>query len=83
LRELYVASRNRTRTANNFRAAKTLPVSLRDQAPEIPWTAIIGLGNVLRHDYQHIDDHRLWDVATVHLPQLRPAVMRMLAELEE
>jgi uncharacterized protein with HEPN domain len=38
---------------------------------------------VLRHDYQHIDDHRLWNVATVHLPELRPAVMRLLAELEE
>jgi hypothetical protein len=63
--------------------AKTLPASLRDQAPEIPWTAIISIGNVLRHDYQHIDDHRLWNVATVHLPELRPAVMRLLAELEE
>lgn len=64
-------------------AAKTLPASLRDQTPEIPWSAIIGIGNVLRHDYQHIDDRRLWDVVTVHLPELRPVVARMIAELEE
>jgi uncharacterized protein with HEPN domain len=64
-------------------AAKTLPPSLRDQAPEIPWTAIIGIGNVLRHDYQRIDDRRLWDVVTVHLPQLRAVVLRMLGEFED
>ncbi|MGV1014229.1 MAG: DUF86 domain-containing protein [Methyloceanibacter sp.] len=63
-------------------AAKTLPSELRDQAPEVPWNAIIGIGNVLRHDYQHLDDRRLWDVVTVHLPELRPAIVRMITELE-
>ena len=40
-------------------AAKTLPSELRDQSSEVPWNAIIGIGNVLRHDYQHLDDRRL------------------------
>jgi uncharacterized protein with HEPN domain len=64
-------------------AAKTLPSELRDGAPEVPWSAIIGIGNVLRHEYQHVDDRRLWDAATVHLPELRPVIERMLAELED
>jgi uncharacterized protein with HEPN domain len=64
-------------------AARTLPQGLRDQAPQIPWTAIIGMGNVLRHDYQHLDDRLLWDVVTVHLPELRPVVVRMIDDLEE
>jgi uncharacterized protein with HEPN domain len=64
-------------------AAKTLPAELRDQAPQVPWTAIIGIGNVLRHDYQHLDDRRLWDIVTVHLRELRPVVVGMIAELEE
>jgi uncharacterized protein with HEPN domain len=63
-------------------AARTLPSELRDQSPEVPWNAIIGIGNVLRHDYQHLDDRRLWDIVTVHLPELRPLIERMLAELE-
>jgi len=64
-------------------AAKTLPSELRDQSPEVPWNAIIGIGNVLRHDYQHLDDRRLWDIVTVHLPQLRPVIMRLIAAIEE
>jgi uncharacterized protein with HEPN domain len=55
-------------------AAKSLPPELLDQAPDVPWSAIIGIGNVLRHDYQHIDDRLLWDVVTVHLPELRPVI---------
>ena len=63
-------------------AAKALPAELRARFPEAPWSAIIGIGNILRHEYQHLDDHRLWEVVTVHLPQLRPVILRMLAELE-
>ena len=64
-------------------AAKALPSELTTRHPDAPWTAIIGIGNVLRHEYQHIDDRRLWDILTVHLPQLRPVILRMIAELEQ
>jgi uncharacterized protein with HEPN domain len=49
---------------------------------EAPWNAIIGIGNILRHEYQRVDDRRLWEIVTVHLPQLRPVIVAMLAELE-
>jgi uncharacterized protein with HEPN domain len=61
-------------------AARALPVDLTARHPGAPWNAIIGTGNILRHEYQHIDDRRLWDIATVHLPQLRGVVLQMLAE---
>jgi len=63
-------------------AAKALPPAIRARHPDTPWSAITGIGNVLRHEYQQIDDLRLWDVATVHLPQLRLVILRMLDELE-
>jgi uncharacterized protein with HEPN domain len=63
-------------------AAKALPSELRARYPDTPWSAIIGIGNVLRHDYQHLDDRRLWEIMTVHLPALRPVVLSMLAEIE-
>jgi uncharacterized protein with HEPN domain len=62
-------------------AAKALSPALLERYPDAPWSAIIGIGNVLRHEYQEIDDRRLWDVVTVHLPQLRPVIIRMLSEL--
>jgi uncharacterized protein with HEPN domain len=62
-------------------AARTLPPELLARHSEAPWSAIIGIGNILRHEYQRIDDRRLWDIVTVHLPQLRRTVAAMIAEL--
>lgn len=59
-------------------AAKALPPELRAQHPDAPWAAIIGIGNILRHEYQHLDDRRLWEIVTVLLPKLRPVILRML-----
>jgi uncharacterized protein with HEPN domain len=64
-------------------AAKALPSDLTGKYPTAPWNAIIGIGNILRHEYQHIDDRRLWDIVTVHLPLLRDVVLQMLADLGE
>jgi uncharacterized protein with HEPN domain len=61
-------------------AAKSLPASLIGEYPAAPWNAIIGIGNILRHEYQHVDDRRLWDIVSVHLPGLRQVVAEMLAE---
>jgi uncharacterized protein with HEPN domain len=63
-------------------AASTLPDELTAKHPGTPWHAIVGIGNILRHEYQYLDDRRLWEVVTVHLPQLHGVVVRMLAELE-
>jgi uncharacterized protein with HEPN domain len=62
-------------------AARALSSDLTDRYPDAPWSAIIGIGNILRHDYQYIDDRRLWEIARVHLPALRAIVVQMLAEL--
>lgn len=62
-------------------AAKVLPPDYLARYPEAPWSAIIGIGNILRHEYQEIDDRRLWDIITVHLPELRIVVTPMLDEL--
>lgn len=61
-------------------AAKALPVELTDKYPAAPWSAIIGIGNILRHEYQHVDDRRLWEIVTVHLPQLRGVVLQMITD---
>jgi hypothetical protein len=37
---------------------------------------------ILRHEYQRLDDKQLWEIATVHLPQLQPIVAQMLTELD-
>jgi uncharacterized protein with HEPN domain len=61
-------------------AAKALPPDFLAKYSDAPWNAIIGIGNVLRHEYQRFDDKQLWEIATIHLPKLQPVVARMLTE---
>ena len=63
-------------------AAKSLPAELRESEPEVPWREIIGIGNLLRHEYYRIKDADMLDILRVHLPRLRPAVVRMLNQIE-
>jgi uncharacterized protein with HEPN domain len=60
-------------------AVKALPGDLLARYPDEPWAAIAGIENILRHEYQTVDDRRMWDIAANHLPKLRVAVAAMLA----
>jgi uncharacterized protein with HEPN domain len=61
-------------------AAKALPPDFRDREPDVPWSDIIGIGNLLRHEYYRIRADRMVDILGTHLPRLRPAVVRLLAD---
>jgi uncharacterized protein with HEPN domain len=63
-------------------AAKEIPPDVLAKYSSVPWRVIIGIGNILRHEYQHLDDKQLWEIATVHLPQLQPIVAQMLMDLD-
>lgn len=64
-------------------AAKELPQDLRARAPEVAWRDLIGIGNLLRHEYYRIREADLWDILQHHLPQLRSAAIRLLSQVEE
>lgn len=63
-------------------ATKELPQELRDRYADVHWPPIIRIGNLLRHEYYRISSRDMWEIATVHLPRLRPVIERMLADLE-
>jgi uncharacterized protein with HEPN domain len=46
----------------------------------VPWPKVAGLGNLLRHVYQHVDGHILWDIYESDLPPLEDAIVAMLAD---
>jgi uncharacterized protein with HEPN domain len=64
-------------------AAKELPEDLRSKYANVHWRPIIGIGNLLRHEYYRIKSRDMWEIATVHLPALRPVVEQMLAEFDD
>jgi uncharacterized protein with HEPN domain len=45
-------------------AARALPGDVRALEPEIPWSEIIGMRNILVHGYFDIDTDIVWDAAT-------------------
>lgn len=63
-------------------AAKELPADIRDREPGVPWRNIIGIGNLLRHEYDRLDPAVLDDILKTGLPPLRAAVLRLLEHLK-
>lgn len=45
-------------------AASRVSASFREAHPEIPWRRIVGLRNVLAHEYGEIRHDRLYEIAS-------------------
>ena len=58
-------------------ASRRLPKELKDLEAHIPWRAIAGIGNVLRHDYHETYPTVLWDTCKKDLAPLQAAVRRI------
>lgn len=56
-------------------AAKRLSDSLKSATPSVPWSAIIGLRNILAHEYGEILAERIWLVATRDLKKLLKEIL--------
>ncbi len=51
------------------------------QYPSIPWKSIIGLRNIISHEYANIDPEVIWSVISKHLTPLADEVTKMKSEL--
>jgi len=59
-------------------ASKRIPGSLKNEFPDQPWPEIAAVGNLLRHDYERVDDLIMWKIAAQSLPVLRRVVLAMI-----
>lgn len=59
-------------------AAKNIPLELRDKYSDIPWRRIVGLRNVVIHDYFGVDLEIIWEIITKDLPGLKEKVRNIL-----
>jgi len=48
---------------------KSLPESYYLNYPEIPWTKMYRLRNIVSHHYHGIDYEMIWEISKKHLPQ--------------
>ncbi|HVC61165.1 MAG TPA: HepT-like ribonuclease domain-containing protein [Acetobacteraceae bacterium] len=53
---------------------RRIPPDQRASQPHVPWARIMGIGNMLRHEYHRVSDTVVWSVAQHHPPPLKVAV---------
>lgn len=63
-------------------ASNRLTEDLLDKNPSIPWGRIIGLRNLVIHEYFGIDDLTIWNVIKINLPELKEKVTLLISELD-
>jgi uncharacterized protein with HEPN domain len=61
-------------------AANALSPERLSRYPMIPWRQIIGLRNMLVHEYFRIDRQAMWDITESDLPPLKSIVEQMLQD---
>jgi len=52
-------------------SVKRLSPALKASHPDIPWKDVIGLRNVLVHDYLAVDVEEIWKIIELDLPLLK------------
>ena len=51
-------------------AARSIPETVRQKYPEIPWKNIIGMRHRVVHGYIHVDYDLVWDAVTLDVQPL-------------
>lgn len=63
-------------------AATRLTKEIRDTTPDIPWKSVIGLRNIVIHEYSSISLGKVWDVVEHDLPTLKINLEKLLSHLK-
>ena len=59
-------------------ACRGLSAQLRDRHPAVPWAAIIGMRNILVHDYFGLNLEEVWAAVERDLPSLKQQIQAIL-----
>ncbi|MCO5731022.1 HepT-like ribonuclease domain-containing protein [Rhizobium sp. SSA_523] len=64
-------------------ASRRIPEDLQNRHPDIPWSKIRGIGNILRHEYYGLSEPIIWGVIMDELPKLGVAIAAIQLEIGE
>lgn len=60
-------------------AAAHLTDETRQAVPELPFRKMRGMRNIVAHDYANVDLEIVWEVASVHVPQVCTVLEKFFA----
>ena len=61
-------------------AARLIPQDIRSDNPEIPWSQMTRMRNVLVHEYDRIDMEVVWSTIQEDLPGVLPKLRELLGQ---
>ncbi len=64
-------------------AANRLPAEFKDRYVNIPWHEVIGLRNIVVHEYSGINLDRVWNTIKKDLPPLKEFIEGLIYSKEE
>jgi uncharacterized protein with HEPN domain len=64
-------------------ASRHLTDDIKERRTEIPWSKVAGIGNVLRHAYDHVAPDVLWKLAQDDLAAIEKVCREELVAAEE
>jgi uncharacterized protein with HEPN domain len=64
-------------------AARAMSADLREQNPDVPWPAMVGMRNIVVHQYFEVDLNIAWLVVERDLSSLKGKIEAILQELGE
>lgn len=59
-------------------ASNHVPIVVQKTHPQIPWKQIIGLRNILIHEYFGVDVNAMWETIHIHLPVLKQQLSKLI-----
>ncbi|MFN5168231.1 MAG: DUF86 domain-containing protein [Cyclobacteriaceae bacterium] len=59
-------------------AVGNIPQTVRDQEPEIPWSKIKGMRNIVIHEYFGVSPELVWQTAKIEVPRLKSTIEKMI-----
>ena len=59
-------------------AAGKVSDATRNSAPDVPWTAIVGMRNRLVHAYFDVDADLVWKTTSIELPALKARLQALV-----
>lgn len=62
-------------------AASRLSSELLEKHPEVPWSRMVAMRNIIVHDYLSVDMDIVWRAVERDLPQLKKQLQSILNEL--
>ncbi len=62
-------------------ASSKLNEDFRNRYSNLPWKKIIGLRNIVIHNYSNVDIDIIWDIITINIPNMRKNINEIYKQI--